>query len=72
MRTNILHLKKESVLFGVAQWTECRHMSQRVAGSILSLGTWLGCGPGPYLVVHERQPHIDVSLPPFLAPFLSL
>ena len=36
--------------------------------------TWrcLGRGPGPQLGAHERQPHIDVSLPLFLRPFPSL
>ena len=37
-------------------------MKQRVAGSIPSQGTCLGCGPGPQLGVQERQPYIDVSL----------
>ena len=33
--------------------------------------TGLGCGPGPYLGVHKRQP-IDDSLPLFLLPIPSL
>ena len=53
-------------LAGVAQWIECRPANQWVAGSIPSQGTYLGCGSGPQLGVHERQPHIDVSLPAFL------
>ena len=34
-------------LAGVAQWIECGPANQRVAGSIPSQGTCLGCGPGP-------------------------
>ena len=34
-------------LAGVAQWTEHGPANQRVASSILSQGTCLGCGPGP-------------------------
>ena len=34
-------------LVGVAQWTEHWTVKQRVAGSIPSQGTCLGCGPGP-------------------------
>ena len=37
-------------------------MNQRVAGSIPSQGTCLGCGPGPQWGPCERQPHIDISL----------
>ena len=44
----------------------------KVAGSIPHQGTCLGCGPGPQLGAHERQPHIDVSLPLFLPPFPAL
>ena len=47
---------------GVAQWIECWPVNQRVACSILSQGTCLGCRPGPQLGVCERQLHIDVSL----------
>ena len=35
-----------SSLAGVAQWIECRPENQKVAGSIHSQGTCLGCGPG--------------------------
>ena len=35
-----------AALDGVAQWTECWTANQRVAGSIPSQGTCLGCGPG--------------------------
>ena len=34
-------------LAGVAQWIECWPVNQRVAGSIPSQGTCLGCEPGP-------------------------
>ena len=34
-------------LAGVAQWTECQPVKQRVAGSIPSQVTCLGCRPGP-------------------------
>ena len=65
-----LHYKinKNSILAltGVAQWIERQPANQRVASSIPSQGTCLGCRPRPQLVAHERQPHIDVSLPPFL------
>ena len=33
-------------LAGVAQWTECWPVKQKVAGWIPSQGTCLGCGPG--------------------------
>ena len=55
-----------------AQWIECRPVNQRVAGSIPSWGTCLGCGPGPQWGTCGRQPHIDVSVPLFLLPFPSL
>ena len=41
-------------------------LKQRVASSIPSQGTCLGCRPGPQLGAHKRQPHIDISLPVFL------
>ena len=47
-------------------------MNRRVAGSIPSQGTCLGCGPGPQEGTLERQPHTDVSLPLFLPPFTCL
>ena len=34
-------------LAGAAQWIESGPENQRVAGSIPSQGTCLGCGPGP-------------------------
>ena len=59
-------------LAAVAQWTENWPAKQRVAGSIPSQGTCLGCRPGPQWAAHERQPHIDVSLALFLPPFPTL
>ena len=52
-------------LAGVAQWIECQPANQ----SVTSQGTCLGCGPGSWCRVYERQPHIDVSFPLFLPPF---
>ena len=49
-------------LAGVAQWIEHWPANQRVAGSIPSQGTCLGCRPGLQWVTQDRQPHIDVSL----------
>ena len=54
---------------GVAQWTECRPVNQRVTSLIPSQGTCLGCGPGHQEGAFERQPHIDASLLLFLPPF---
>ena len=59
-------------LAGVAQWTEHQPVNWRVASSIPSQGTCLGCRLGPQYGAQERQPHIDVSLPLFLPPFPSL
>ena len=66
--------KRLTALAGVAQWIEHQSVNQKVAGSIPSQGTCLGCGPGPQLGACERQP-INVSLthwsfPPFLSPSL--
>ena len=57
-------------LAGVAQWIEHGPVNQRVTDSIPSQDTCLSCRPGPQWGMHERQPHIDVSL--FLPPFASL
>ena len=59
-------------LAGVAQWIECQLLNQRVTGLIPSQGTCLGCRLGPQLEACEGQPHINVSLPLLLPPFLSL
>ena len=67
----MLKKKKDSVLAGVAQWTECLSVKQGVAGLIPSQGTCLGCGPGPWLGVCKRQPHSDVSLSFSLSSSLS-
>ena len=37
----------EYALAGVAQWTKCQPVNQRVAGLIPSQGTCLGCRLGP-------------------------
>ena len=65
-------LKAWWALAGVAQYIECQPANQRVASSIPSQGTCQGCGPGPRYRVHERQTHVDASLPCFLPlfPFL--
>ena len=51
------HKKRLSALAGVAQWIE----NLRVAGSIPSQGTCLGCQPGPQLGAYNRYP-TDVSI----------
>ena len=61
----------------VAQWIEHRPVNQKVASSIPSQDTCLGCGPGPWLgAVRGNQSmylsHMDVSLPLFLPPVPSL
>ena len=47
-------------LTGVVQWVECHPENQKIASSIPSQNTCLGCRPGPQLEACERQP-IDVS-----------
>ena len=59
------------VLTGVAQWVGRRPTNRKVTGLIPGQGMCLGCRPGPWLGAFKRQP-IDVSLPFFLRPFLSL
>ena len=54
---------KNTALAGVAQWSECWPVSQRLTSSIPSQGTCLGSGPGPQQGLHKRQPHTDVSIP---------
>ena len=39
--------KKNPALADMAHWIEHLPVKQRVAGSIPSQGTCLGCGPGP-------------------------
>ena len=52
---------------GVPQWVRHHPANLKVAGSIPSRGTCLGCEPGPWLGACERQPlcvsYIDVSPP---------
>ena len=67
LTVEVLKKKKRNIrteitfaLAGVAQ-IECWPANQRVAGSIPSQGTRVGCRPGPQLGVCRRQP-IDVSL----------
>ena len=60
---NFENSKQECVPQLVCIWTEHQPANQRLAGSIPSQGTGLGCGPGPQWGPHERQPHIDISLP---------
>ena len=65
--------KRVYSLAGVAQWIEHWPENQRVAGSIPSQGTCLGCGPGPQLGASEKQ-LIDVTrrFSPSLSPSLPL
>ncbi|KAF6089238.1 regulation of nuclear pre-mRNA domain containing 1A [Phyllostomus discolor] len=56
----------------VSQWIESQPANQRVATSIPSQSTCLGCVPGPWWWAHKRQPQIAVSLPLFHPPFPSL
>ena len=65
-------LLRPSALAGVAQWIEYQPINQRVTGSIPSLGRMPGLQVRSPVGTLERQPHIDVSLPLFLLPFLSL
>ena len=52
----------QGALAGVAQWTECQPVNQRVTGSILSQVIGWVVGQVPIRGVLKRQPHIDVSL----------
>ena len=54
-------MKKVEALAGVAQWVECWPVNWRVARSIPSQGTCLGCRPGPQLGAGKRQ-LVNVSL----------
>ena len=52
------YLKKiERAVAGVAQWIEFQPVNQKVASSIPSQGSCLGCGPGSRVGACERQPH---------------
>ena len=46
-KTSYLYKTVFLLLAGVAQWIKCWPVNQRVAGSIPSQGTCLGCGTGP-------------------------
>ena len=50
---------------GVAQWIEHRPANQRVASSIPSQGTCLGCRPGPW---YGAAMFLSLFLPPFPLP----
>ena len=53
----------DTALTSMAQWVGHHPANQKVAGLIPGQGTCLGCGPGPWIGVCERQP-TDVSLTP--------
>ena len=40
------HLHTQTALAAVAHWIECQPVNERVAGSIPTQGTCLGCRPG--------------------------
>ena len=61
-----IQINNVKIMAGVAQWIECQPVNQRVIGSIPSQGTCLDCRPGPQFGIHEKQPHIGVSIPFFL------
>ena len=62
-------IKMFCTLAGMAQWIEHLPVNQRVAGSIPSHGTCLGCGPGPRRG-RLRGNHTWMFLSP--SPFLSV
>ena len=66
----LIILKTLGALATVAQWIECQPMNQRLADEIPSPGHPPGLRPGPQRGAHERQLHIDISLP--LSPSLPL
>ena len=45
----------------MAQWIECLLANQRVAGSMPSQGTRLGCGPAPQLGRARDNQSMDLS-----------
>ena len=55
-------------LAGVAQWSECGPANHKVAGSIPSQGTCLGCQPGPWLGGVRDKQLMFPSLPPLPSP----
>ena len=65
-------------LTGVAQWVGHCPTKRKVAGPSPGQGTCLACRPGPWLGRMQEETnrfflsHIDVSLPLFLPPCLSL
>ena len=61
-------------LAGVAQWIEHWPVNQTKESLVqfsVRAQAWVA-GQVPWCGVHERQSHIDVSLPLFLLPFPSL
>ena len=54
---------QETHIPAVAQRVERGPVKQRIASSIPSQGTYLGCRQGLQWGAHKRQPHVDVSLP---------
>ena len=58
-------------LAGVAQRTECRHANQRVAGSIPSQGTCLGCQVPSRGHARDNHTVTFLSLSPSLPPLLT-
>ena len=59
-QTNNNNNNNKTVLAGVAQWIERRPANQNITGLNPSQGTCLGCEPGSWLGMCERQP-IDVT-----------
>ena len=49
-----MNKQKPSALAGVAQWIDSQPVNHRVAGSIPSQGTCLGCRPGLQLGWYVR------------------
>ena len=65
---NFKHKKAKIALAGVARWTECWPVSQRVSGSVPGQGTCLGCGLDPQWGC-VRGNHTVMFLSLFLPPF---
>ena len=64
-------MKAYSAQTGVAQRVEHCPAKGKVSGASPGQGTGLDCGFGPSWGTYERSP-VNVSLPPFLSPFLCL